>query len=100
MFIWLRSMTVGVLLALVCGTSVAVAQSRQADPGSAEQIYQRALRSTVWVVVPQAREGSKIFVSTGAGALIDARHGLVITNYHVVADRDEVVVFFPMFKKN
>jgi S1-C subfamily serine protease len=35
--------------------------------------------------------------SFGTGALIDGRRRLVVTNYHVVEKRPEVIVFFPSF---
>lgn len=54
-------------------------------------VYERTLRATVWVVSPM--EGSR--ASMGTGVLVDRERRLLLTNYHVVGDRDEVVVFFP-----
>jgi S1-C subfamily serine protease len=61
-----------------------------------ERVYQRLLKSTVWVVSPL----SERVVSTGSGSLVDGRKRLVLTNYHVVGSRDAVMVIFPHFHKN
>src|SRR5262249_36782121 len=65
----------------------------QADVG--ERVYQQALRSTVWIVVPLG--GNRITV--GSGSVIDAKQRLVLTNYHVVRGKSDVIVMFPMFEK-
>jgi S1-C subfamily serine protease len=66
-----------------------------ADGDGAEKVYQRTLRSTVWVVVPR---GDRI--GSGAGSLVDVPKRLVITNYHLVGERDDVLIFFPIIQKN
>jgi S1-C subfamily serine protease len=66
----------------------------RADTDSGEKIYQKALRSTVWIV---HRKTERTF-SSGTGSLIDKSKRLVITNYHVVGDAKEVTVFFPLFR--
>src|SRR5262249_16016860 len=63
----------------------------QADVG--ERVYQQALRSTVWIVVPLG--GNRITV--GSGSVIDAKQRLVLTNYHVVRGKSDVIVMFPTF---
>jgi S1-C subfamily serine protease len=55
-----------------------------------ENLYERALPATVWVLSPQP--GS---ISMGTGVLIDDRSGMVLTSYHVVERRPAVVAFFP-----
>lgn len=45
---------------------------------------QKALRATVHVVVPI--DGEDGVYSTGSGTVLDADRGLVLTNYHVMAD--------------
>jgi S1-C subfamily serine protease/pSer/pThr/pTyr-binding forkhead associated (FHA) protein len=76
----------------------------QADSGSAgsaetgrlkpEQIFEKALPSTVWVVVPQGRPNAYSF---GSGSLVDRERKLIITAQHVVGDRPDVAVFFPHY---
>lgn len=64
-----------------------------AHDDDAQQVYQRTLRSTVWVIAPRGNRGS----ATGTGSLIDTARRLVLTNYHVVGDDEQVLVVFPMF---
>ena len=59
---------------------------------SEENIYKRALRSTVWIIQPVGDDKFR----TGSGSLIDAQKRLVLTNYHVVGDTKEATVFFPL----
>jgi S1-C subfamily serine protease len=65
------------------------------DTDSGEKIYQRTLRSTVWVVVPVENRRARM----GSGSLIDAHRQLILTNYHVVGNKDQVLVYFPIFQK-
>src|SRR5436309_1306185 len=85
-------------------------------------VFQQTLRSTAWVLSPirtpapgpqrtpggvtPSKPGDReaadisqadndIKVSLGSGVLIDARRKLLITNFHVVEERTDVVVFFP-----
>ena len=58
---------------------------------SVDQIYNKTLRSLVWVVSKTGK---------GSGVLIDGELKLAVTNHHVVKDKDsgeviEVAVFFP-----
>src|SRR5207249_1567090 len=70
----------------------------QAD--GSEKIYQKTLKSTVWVVVPVGKDGNKLKVKSGTGSLIDANRRLILTNYHVVEGSDkEVFVLFPTYEK-
>ena len=62
-------------------------------PPVPHSIYDRILRSTVWVICPL--DGNE--VTMGTGAIVDKRRRLVITNDHV-ADRDELFVFLPMYR--
>jgi Trypsin-like peptidase domain len=54
-------------------------------------MFEKTLPSLTWILCPNGEDK----ISTGSGVLIDARHGLVLTAYHVVAERPEVIVFFP-----
>jgi S1-C subfamily serine protease len=81
-----------VLGAVALAAALAVASGARANP----EVYQRTVRSTAWVISLQ--EG--VVKSTGTGVLIDVERKLVLTNYHVVADRPEVCLFFPSFDNN
>jgi S1-C subfamily serine protease len=63
----------------------------QSDSGI--QVYQNALKSTVWI---QSERGSSL--ATGSGSLIDRRRCLVLTNYHVVGNIDRASVYFPAYR--
>jgi S1-C subfamily serine protease len=75
-----------------------------AEGDNTEKIYQRLLKSTVWVVVPKSRDATthRLLLTTGSGSLIDRSRRLVLTNYHVVRSvvgKDEkVIVAFPVFQ--
>ncbi len=85
-----------VLTSLVLVVSKAPGQtSKGSDTDSGEKIYQRTLRSTVWVVIPVESNRAR----TGTGSLIDAHHGLILTNYHVVRDNARAQVYFPIIQK-
>jgi S1-C subfamily serine protease len=60
------------------------------------EVYKQLLHSTAWVVVIQdPRTG---LASTGSGSLVDRQRKLVLTNHHVVGDKDVAHVFFPQFQ--
>jgi S1-C subfamily serine protease len=77
--------------------SDAIAQSSKTSdsPDSAEKIYDRTLHSTVWVLQPLGQGKAR----TGSGSLIDGHRRLILTNYHVVGDKDTAIVYFPMYEK-
>jgi S1-C subfamily serine protease len=58
-------------------------------------VYQRALRSTGWLLVPKdAKE-----CALGTCWLVDRERKLAITCHHVVGDAREALVYFPCIKK-
>lgn len=68
--------------------------SRPAKPDSptppkltADQIYNNAIRSVMWIVNPGVGEGS--------GVLIDKQFKLAITNAHVTGKQNTVDIYFP-----
>jgi S1-C subfamily serine protease len=66
---------------------------------SGKDIYQRTLKSTVWVArLVEVSEG-RAALATGTGSLIDVPQRLILTNFHVVGSEKEVRVFFPQFDK-
>jgi S1-C subfamily serine protease len=76
------------VLTLAC---VLTGRPALAQGDSAEKVFQRTLKATVWVVAPGGMMGT--------GSVIDAGRRLVVTNHHVVGRNAEVVVIFPMFSK-
>jgi S1-C subfamily serine protease len=66
--------------------------SAQNDDG--QKIYQRTLKSVVWIVAKKGDRGAM-----GTGSLIDKTHHRVITNYHVVNDAQRLVVVFADFTR-
>jgi serine protease Do len=86
------------VLVLAMTASVLVGPVRGQSENT-EKIYQRLLKSTVWVIVPKSRDGNRLVVMTGSGSLIDRTHRLVLTNYHVVGKTGEqVIVLFPAYE--
>ena len=54
---------------------------------TANQIYNKAVRSVMWIVNPGIGEGS--------GILIDKKFGIAFTNAHVTGKQDTVDIYFP-----
>src|SRR5271157_1503003 len=67
----------------------------RADEGDeGARVYQKVLKSVVWI--HSSRGAGKL--ATGSGSLLDRKHRLVLTNYHVVTDNDRATVMFPIFR--
>jgi S1-C subfamily serine protease len=60
------------------------------------EVYKKLLPSTAWVVVIMDPQSGR--ASLGSGSLVDRSRRLVITNHHVVGDKDLAKVFFPHFE--
>jgi HEAT repeat protein/S1-C subfamily serine protease len=58
---------------------------------SGDEVYQRLLRSTAFIVTPRGH---------GSGVLIDSGRRLVLTNAHVVEDNKKVAVLFPFYDRD
>jgi HEAT repeat protein len=60
---------------------------------SVEEIHKYVLKSIVWIlsITPQGVFG-------GTGSVVDANERLILTNFHVVANQVELVVFFPIYE--
>jgi hypothetical protein len=73
---------------------------RAADPDKADaKLYDNLLRSTVWVNLIRKMDGAgKTEFYSGTGSVIDATNRLVLTNYHVVRDKDKALVQFPSYE--
>jgi S1-C subfamily serine protease len=64
----------------------------QAAELDGEQVYKRALKSIVWIVIKEDRG-----VRMGSGTLIDEEKRIVLTNYHVIRGQKSCFVQFPMY---
>src|SRR5436190_270027 len=104
MFRSLRTAAVrATLVAIAALTLAGLAVAQRAQPGAekdagGKNIYQRVLKSTVWILVPDDLRSGRY--RTGSGALIDVAGRLVVTNYHVVRNSAAATVLFPSFNKN
>ena len=70
-----------------------ITKRTECEPGGpadlpAQQIYDQAIHSVVWIVTESGNS-----ISTGSGVLIDSK--LVVTNQHVIDNADRVYVLFP-----
>src|ERR1700751_798283 len=68
------------------------------DVGTAradERVFDQTLPSSVWVLVPAEDQ-----IGNGTGFVVDSRRRLVLTCKHVVKDRAQAVVFFPLYEDN
>jgi S1-C subfamily serine protease len=66
---------------------------------SGKEIFQRTLKSMVWIVHRVELSNGRVALATGSGSLIDVPRRLVLTNYHVVGNESDVTLFFPQFEK-
>lgn len=82
------------LALLVAGwlAPTAFAQPKTDTPDAGASVYSKVVRSTAWI--QSERANGKV---TGSGALVDKGRRLVLTNYHVVGDVKNAIVFFPAF---
>lgn len=63
-------------------------------PKSGDQIFKELLKSTVFVI---QLDGPN-WKNAGSGSLIHEPKRLVLTNYHVVGDKKETLVWFPAYQ--
>jgi S1-C subfamily serine protease len=84
------------LLALTAGPAAAADKTA---PLTGKEIYQRTLKSTVWIAHLVELGGGRAALATGSGSVIDVPGRLILTNFHVVGNEKEVRVFFPQFDK-
>jgi S1-C subfamily serine protease len=84
-------------LLLVPGLWVVDRSAHAAEPRGDKKLYQKVLKSSVWVVVVKSQVGNVLQTGNGTGWVADKERGLVITNYHVVCEFQQVHVYFPAF---
>ena len=94
-----RSLLAALLFAAIGSVALAQTQPPPLPPppsgDSGTTVYQKVLRSTVWVHSERTRG-----TATGTGSLIDKGRRLVLTNYLVVGDVKRATVYFPAFENN
>ncbi len=75
------------------------ARAAEKDPADA-RLFQGLLPSSVWVNLVKKTDPAahKVEFFSGTGSLIDVKRRLVLTNYHVVRDKEEALVLFPTFE--
>lgn len=86
---------IGIGVLLVGVSLLLPEESTRAQGEAGGKVYQRALKSTVWIVVPKG-DGK---TSNGTGTLVHQKLQLVLTNYHVVRDKDKALILFPAYDK-
>jgi HEAT repeat protein/S1-C subfamily serine protease len=72
------------------------AEGAPPEGGRGHEIYEKLLKSTVFVVIDMGSHGNAL----ASGSLIDRKNKLILTNYHVVMDNPEarIYVFFPEYE--
>lgn len=65
-------------------------------PPMGDRIYERLLRSVVYIPAVEQRGGERV-ATGGSGVLVDRDRALVLTNFHIVRDKTAVDVYFPSF---
>jgi hypothetical protein len=86
------------LLALLFGGSILPVRAADAEV-SDTKLYQGLLPSTVWInLVKKTDATGRTEFHSGTGSLIDLKQRLVLTNRHVVRDKEDAYVLFPSFQ--
>ncbi len=89
-----------VRIGLACLASLACLPQLPAQPVDAKQeakLYGNVLKSCVWIVLPIPSKPGTLVFDEGSGYVVDARQRLVLTNYHVVGKKTDVLVIFPQY---
>jgi S1-C subfamily serine protease len=91
-----RRLAAGSLAIILAAFAAAAPQKGPPASKSAQggNVYKAWVKSVAWIVT---HDGTSPRIGTGTGSLIDLQDRLVITNYHVVKDFENVYVFFPQF---
>src|SRR5262245_23609996 len=89
-----RIASLALLLLCAAGVCTAHADEKVDDDKIRQRIFERALRSTVWIVFPAEEGGFRL----GTGVLLDKRERLILLlSQHFEDEPKEIRVFFPMF---
>ncbi len=73
------------------GGSHTIADEPRLPDRPAQEIYDEAIHSVVWI---ETNHGNEV-VTKGSGVLIDRSRRLVVTNEHVIRNARDISVFFP-----
>jgi S1-C subfamily serine protease len=86
---------------VIAGLGLGVAPTPAAEKGtlSGKEIFQRTLKSVVWIVHKVETDDGQVGIASGSGSVIDVPKRLVLTNWHVVRGKEAVTVFFPQFDR-
>jgi S1-C subfamily serine protease len=87
--------TAAALLTLALLASIGSLPQAAAEDLSPEDLYQKVVKSSVYIVTAVGRGYAQ-----GSGSLIDLDEKIVLTNYHVVDEEEEVNVQFPLYDKD
>src|SRR5271157_1063329 len=82
-----RSMVLAVMVGVI---GLAGTNPIHANP----RIYEKTLTSTAWIFTATDKKE----VGWGSGVLVDLQKKWLLTNYHVMPDTGDFVVFFPVSK--
>ncbi len=83
-----------VLLTTGLAPTIGLGPRMAAKDINAADLYDKVVNSCVFIVTP-----TKGGMAEGSGSLIDVKQKLVITNYHVVEEQQQVFVMFPVYIK-
>lgn len=89
-----RLKTTLALLAVLALPGLGLSPRLHAENVDVEALYKKAVKSCVFIIVVSDRS-----YSMGSGSLIDLEKRIVLTNYHVVDDKDIALVQFPIYSK-
>jgi S1-C subfamily serine protease len=85
----MRNWKARILIPLGLFVSLVICHGRAAGEPAGRELYRQTLRATAQVVVGE---------STGTAWLVDHQNKLLVTNFHVVGNRDTVSVLFPVYE--
>jgi TolA-binding protein len=88
---WLSGPRLLMIVALLASCPVPLRAEDKDD-----KLYQGLLRSSVWVHVVKKMDDSKTEYIEGTGVLLEGDRHLIVTNNHVVRDKDQASVLFPV----
>lgn len=90
-----RPSQIAIALALLAVVTVPAADPK--PPLTGKDIFQKVLKSAVWIARASPSPDGRVGITSGTGTLIDTSGRYVLTNYHVVGDSETMTVFFPQY---
>ncbi len=83
------------ILAFRLAPQTCLAQALEPD-----KAFPYLLKSTAWVIVPLVENGVLRGAMSGTAGMIDMDKRLMVTNWHVVMESEDVLVVFPQYDNN